>query len=143
VESKCIEPFATHVARFSHAYADEMNGVHPSWRAEYRRLVEDPLRYRHLDAAQLIKHYLGLKTQFGKRPVTLAYLHWRPTNAPELAPCAIHAAELEEFTRRVADPKLTFVAMSYSELWDTWSSSRAAGLRQHADALRRRYAIAV
>jgi predicted nuclease with RNAse H fold len=144
VESKCIEPFSTHTARFSDAYADEMAKVHRTWREEYDRLVEDPTRYRHLDAAQLIKHYLGLKTQFGDRPVTLAYLYWRPNNAPELAPCAIHAAELEEFAARVADPKLAFVAISSSELWDTWSSSRRPKwLRQHAAALRRRYEVAV
>jgi hypothetical protein len=101
-------------------------------------------RYRHLDAAQLVKHYLGLKTQYPDRAVTLAYLYWLPTNARELAPCAIHTAELEEFEAQVADPMLTFVAMSYSDLWDAWSSSRQPRwLRQHAGTLRRRYGTAV
>jgi hypothetical protein len=140
VESKCTEPFAAHSARFSDAYEAQMEKVHSTWREEYRRLIEDPVRYRHLDAAQLIKHYLGLKSQYRDRPVTLVYLYWVPTNAEEIAPCAIHAAEIQEFAARVLDPKLTFVSLTYSELWRGWSSPRQAKrLQQHAAALRTRY----
>jgi hypothetical protein len=143
VESKCTEPFATHHAYFSPAYAAAMESVHPTWRAEYQRLVEDPHRYRHLDAAQLVKHYLGLRRCFDDREVTLAYLYWEPANASELASCSIHAAELAELRKRVGDPAVRFVGMSYRELWDHWADAeRPRWLRDHVAALRRRYDVA-
>jgi hypothetical protein len=144
VESKCTEPFSAHVARFADDYARAMATAHPTWRREYERLVEDPTRYRYLDAAQLLKHYLGVRRQFPRRPVALAYIYWEPTNAHEIAACGIHAAELTEFRKRVRDPKLPFIAMPYPELWDDWASARRPPwLRQHAAALRRRYKIAM
>lgn len=143
VESKCTEPFHPHHAQFSPAYGDAMAAAHPTWRAEYQRLVEDPHRYRHLDAAQLIKHYLGLRKQFHDRPTTLAYVYWEPTNASEIAACSIHAAEIAEFSRCVSDPALKFVAVSYGHLWDDWAlDTRPLWLREHVAALRRRYAVA-
>jgi hypothetical protein len=99
-------------------------------------------RYRHFDAAQLVKHYLGLRRRFEGRPLTLAYLYWTPANLEEIPACSIHVAELAEFRTRVRDPKMRFMAMSYRELWDDWSSpSRPPWLRRHVAALRRRYDI--
>ena len=142
VESKCTETFDRHDASFSTAYNEAMTSAHASWRAEYRRLVEDPNRYRHFDAAQLVKHYLGLRRRFEGRPLTLAYLYWTPANLEEIPACSIHVAELAEFRTRVRDPKMRFIAMSYRELWDDWSSpSRPPWLRRHVAALRRRYDI--
>jgi hypothetical protein len=144
IESKCTETFSAHVARFSDAYTRAVAPAHATWRREYERLVEDPTRYRHLDAAQLLKHYLGLRRRFPKRPVTLAYVYWEPTNAHEIAACRIHAADLAEFQTQVRDPKLRFIAMSYRELWDDWASGgRPPWLRRHATALRRRYDTAI
>jgi hypothetical protein len=144
VESKCTETFGAHQANFRDAYANAMASAHPSWHAEYERLVEDPSRYRYLDAAQLIKHYLGLRKQFSDRPITLAYVYWTPTNPTDVAACSIHAAELAAFRSRVGDPKLPFVAMSYPELWSDWASAgRPRWLREHVAALRRRYEVAL
>lgn len=118
--------------------------AHPTWRAEYDRLVEDPRRYRFLDAAQLIKHYLGLRRRFTDRPVTLAYLYWEPTNAAETATCVVHAAELAEFSRLVADPSTRFIGMSYRTLWNDWTQrDQPSWLRDHVTALRQRYDVAV
>jgi Protein of unknown function (DUF429)/Restriction Endonuclease associating with ARP len=145
VESKCTEIFQTHEAKFSAAYGPAVAELaHPSWRAEFERLIEDPRRYRFLDAAQLIKHYLGLRRRFTDRRVTLAYLYWEPSNANALAACAVHAAEVEEFSRRVADRRLTFVPMSYRRVWDEWAAtSQPTWLQEHAAALRGRYDMAV
>jgi hypothetical protein len=144
VESKCTEIFSPHVARFSDAYERAMASAHASWRAEYQRLAEDPARYRYLDAAQLLKHYLGLRQHFPSRPVTLAYLYWEPVNGHEIAPCCIHRAELAEFEKHVRDPKLRFISVSYRALWAEWAAGgQPAWLRKHAAALRRRYEIAV
>ena len=90
------------------------------------------------NAAQLVKHYLGLRRRFQDRPVTLAYLYF------DLPRCAIHAAEVREFTRRVSDPRVRFVAMSYRQLWDEWADTRQPPwLVKHVAALRRRYDAAL
>ena len=145
VESKCTETFAAHEAMFRAVYHDVVASLaHPTWRAEYDRLVEDPRRYRFLDAAQLIKHYLGLRRRFTGRPVTLAYLYWEPTNAAEVATSVVHAAELAEFSRLVGDPSMRFIGMAYRTLWNDWAQrDQPSWLRAHVTALRQRYDVAV
>lgn len=141
VESKCTETFGAHEAAFADAYRELVASVaHSTWQAEFERLVEDPRRYRQLDAAQLLKHYLGLRNGYGDRSVTLAYLYWEPTNASDVAACVIHAAEVREFARCVDDPRVRFVGMPYQRLWEEWEQrDRPQWLREHAAALRRRY----
>ena len=143
VESKCTETFDHHVARFAPAYDQAVAELaDETWRAEYGRLVEDPRRFRFLDAAQLVKHYLGLRRCFDGRPVTLAYLYWQPIDAIDVAACGVHAAEVAELTRRVADPRVRLVAMPYGTLWDEWDQDRhPAWLRSHVAALRERYDV--
>ncbi len=142
IESKCTEPFATHEASFSPAYEALLEPAHRSWREEFQRLVQDPRRYRYLDAAQLIKHYLGLRARSGHEPVTLAYIYWSPTDADDIAACAIHAAEVAEFSSLARDPAIRFVAMTYDRLWDEWSAPHnPQWLIAHAAALRDRYAV--
>ncbi|MCW2985501.1 MAG: hypothetical protein JWR63_3071 [Conexibacter sp.] len=144
IESKCTETFATHEASFSSAYEALLEPSHRSWREEYDRLVEDPRRYRYLDAAQLIKHYLGLRTRPGRKPTTLAYVYWTPSDADDVPSCAIHASEVAEFSSRVKDPVIRFVAVAYSRLWDEWSEPHnPPWLIAHAAALCDRYAVAV
>jgi hypothetical protein len=142
VESKAVETFSPHEAKFRPVYESALSSVHRSWREEYERLIAHPRRYRYLDAAQLIKHYLGLRTTFNDRPITLAYLYWRPTNADEIAASVIHAAETREFASRVGDPAVRFVPMSYANLWDEWSRREdPPWLVQHAKALHARYDV--
>ena len=143
VESKCTETFSPHEAKFSGAYRELVTATaHRSWQEEFRRLTEDPRRYRHLDAAQLMKHYLGLRQRYGgDRAVTLAYLFWEPTNADDVAACLIHAAEVREFARCVNDPRVQFLSTSYRALWEEWERpDMPQWLRDHAAALRMRYA---
>jgi predicted nuclease with RNAse H fold len=145
VESKCTETFHAHQANFAPAYTGLVASLADrTWQDEYRRLAEDPRRYRFLDAAQLLKHYLGLRRRYGDRPVTLAYVYWEPTNAAGVAACRVHAAELREFTNRVRDPRVRFLGVSYRELWEDWARlERTTWLRQHVAALKRRYDVAV
>jgi hypothetical protein len=142
VESKCTEPFSDHEAKFKTAYESIVDAMAPSWRAEYERLLLDPKRYRFLDAAQLLKHYLGLKNCFRDQRIVLAYLYWEPTNADDIASCVIHRAEILEFSNQVAgDPAVEFSALPYPKLWDEWA--KRSDLRAHAKALRDRYEVAV
>ncbi|MDO8212930.1 DUF429 domain-containing protein [Conexibacter sp. CPCC 206217] len=145
VESKCTEHLSAHEASFSPAYEARVGELaHMTWRREYERLVADPRRYRHLDAAQLVKHYLGVKREFSGRPVTLAYLYWEPLNADEITVCSIHAAEVNEFASKVGDPQVVFVALTHRQLWDEWAADgQPTWLREHAAALRRRYDVTI
>ena len=52
--------FDAHEARFEPAYRELVATLADStWRGEYERLVEDPRRYRFLDAAQLVSTTSG------------------------------------------------------------------------------------
>jgi Protein of unknown function (DUF429) len=141
IELKCTETFVAHEAVFRESYRSLASRMYPSWRREYEALAEDPRRYRFLDAAQLIKHYLGIKRAFEGRAVVFGYLYWEPLDGLHLPPCAVHRAELAEFSRRLADPRVRFQPLSCEQLWDEWSSDPR--LSDHAAALRERYGVSI
>ena len=79
---------------------------------------------RHLDVAQLVKHYFGLsRLLLQEKKVTfgiLLYLFWEPENALDLDICRRHRAELQELSGRVANSAVAFRWMSYLEVWREW-----------------------
>jgi hypothetical protein len=70
-----------------------------------------------LHPAQLIKHILGLKAQFGKNGFRLLYL-WYDVPAKE---GAFHRDEIEKFIKVTKADDIHFHAMSYQELITTLS----------------------
>lgn len=72
----------------------------------------DNKRYSYLDAAQLIKHILGLKACVGSNEFKLLYL-WYDVLGNE---GAIHRAEVEDFTKIAKEDGINFHAMTYQEL---------------------------
>jgi hypothetical protein len=90
VEAKRFEPFREKpVAEFSEAT------FRPVWRDDTRpwqvvrdRLACGSLAYRHLDAAQLVKHAFGLSTEAARRgkAAALVYLFHEPTRFPDGRP---------------------------------------------------------
>jgi len=47
--------------------------------------------HQHLDVAQLIKHYLGIRKRYGHKDTkVLLYLYWEPENASALAEFGRH-----------------------------------------------------
>jgi hypothetical protein len=108
----------------------------------YARLRSDPQTYRHLDAAQLVKHYLGLRHSFPTHERTLVYLHWEPANAADLAVYRDLRLELNDFAAVVAGCDTRFVALSYPSLWREWQQNRACvDMSKHLERLRQRYAF--
>jgi len=101
--------------------------------------------YQCLDAAQLLKHLLGIHSAVRDEalhgPVRLVVLYWRPTRAGE------HEAmfdrfelELDDFAERVRDQPVAVSGISTRDLLAHWSDrDSAAWLREHAQALRARY----
>jgi hypothetical protein len=72
----------------------------------------DNKRYSYLDAAQLIKHILGLKNKYKSKEFKLLYL-WYDVLGNE---GASHRAEVEDFTKIAKSDGINFLAMTYQEL---------------------------
>ena len=146
VESKFVEQVdPKHPARIDALYDGAIKSAHPSWRARAQQLRRNPDRYRFFNAAQILKHYLGLKADrlklIGGRPTTLMYLYWEPEN-PEAHPFfAKHRAEVGDFAEGVSDDRISFASLSYRELWDRWKAQAPEYLRQHVTALEARYLV--
>lgn len=121
VESKRHEPFRDRkVARLSDAYDRDVwgDGMAP-WTMMRDTLRAAPTAFRHVDAAQLVKHALGLATEarrIGKVPV-LIYLYAEPTDRPPAAAALMaHRSEVERFDEAVSGARVRFAACR----WRDW-----------------------
>lgn len=147
IESKRFEPFrkrdrvALSDAYWRPVWGDRMAGC-CSIRDDLRA---GRLAFRHLDAAQLVKHAFGLRTAVhgvdarGRMPVLL-YLHAEPVAWPDgrkISPddVARHRNEIDLFANRIACDEVRFVALSYRALLEAWRKSPDAAVRDHADAI--------
>jgi hypothetical protein len=121
IESKCTEWMTPKESTFSSSY-DKLKASHghSPWFHQIASLREQPKRYSFLDAAQLVKHALGLTTLYGTRDVRLVYLYWEPSNAVSWPQCAAHRAEADDLAARVRDSNVMLNPMSYRELWSEW-----------------------
>ena len=158
VESKRFEPYRSGKApgRFSdafwirreHRWGERMEG-YQGVRDEIHAI---PDTYAHLDAAQLVKHALALRTRVGAKkqfdglePV-LFYLYAEPGNWPRNGKPvddeskALHRQEITHFAQSVDGDEVRFVAYSYRDLLATWERNENPEIREHARAVVRRFA---
>jgi len=147
IESKFTEYLTPKAADFKPAYAARFaESAEPAWQAVYALLKAAPDTYRYLKAAQLCKHYVGLRHTLKGRDLALflLYLYWEPVNAQDLPPFRAHREEVQDFAGRVAGARLQFRAMSYADLWNHWEASpHWPGMKKHLHSLRDRYEIAI
>lgn len=155
VESKRFEPFrGSKPAEFSDAYLRPVWGERMTAFARMRdRLMDDPSTFRHLDACQLVKHAFGLRTQAHRqenqgKSAVLVYLFSEPAAFPGAggrlipdAEKAMHRTEVAEFAAAVAGDEVEFRSCTYRQLVDVWRGSEEDGVRSHAEALSKIYAI--
>lgn len=137
IESKCTEWLNRKAPTFSNSY-DHLRkscGFSP-WFQQIDELRAQPDRYRYLDAAQLVKHALGLMGKYGTREVRLIYLYWEPRNSEGWEECRLHSVEAQDLASRVCGSTVRLVPMSYADLFNTWTH---AGAPPHAPYLRMRY----
>jgi hypothetical protein len=142
VESKCLEYTRTHPkAEVADAYwALGTRGdkrAMSRWFTALRSVGE----FVHLDAYQLVKHYLGLAYSFPESERTLVYLFWEPMSDESLF--AAHRAEVARFADLVdGDTSCRFVALSYTDHWAELEGRRGKPLwlDDHLARLRSRYA---
>lgn len=121
------------------------------------RLYSNSQTYQYLDAAQLIKHALAMRTEvhkldppnshLGKRPV-LVYLYAEPTAwgrpPQQLIPSTEHIAhdtEVKSFASTVKGDEVEFVALTYRQVLTGWAASDSRALRDHVAALRERFLV--
>ena len=100
VESKFTEVMSRKTADFKPSYHGAIDRLaEPSWRKVYESLIRDPSRFKRLDAAQLVKHYLGMRHSLVEysRPQALVYVYWEPTHVNAAPEFSTHRAELAEF----------------------------------------------
>jgi len=147
VESKFLETLRPKKAFFKESYNSVIQTqAEPAWQGMYTALLDNPTRFIHLDAAQLVKHYLGIRYTFRdcRVPQVLLYLYWEPTNAEDIPEFEKHRQELKLFSREVEESEFRFAALSYSELWQYWTKgSRWGGMLAHIDALKQRYELPI
>ena len=142
IESKLLEPLTPTVPKFSASYKkDRLPLCEDIWWS----LLELARRWpaSHLDAAQLIKHYLGLRNNFADRKsVLLVYLFWKPLNASKFDEYTRHAEDLEKFRCAVEGAKsVRFMSLDYLELWDAWEKD--GHMAEHARNLKNRYCVEI
>ena len=144
VESKCTEYLSKPAASFSASYDRLIPTMDPSWASVLAELRDSPDRYRFLDAAQLVKHYLGIRHTFPSTPATLLYLYWEPSNPERYAVFGRHRSEITSFASGLGDPLVAFRAMSYRELWTDWSERATSDrIKRHVEELRGRYDVPI
>ena len=146
IESKRFEPFRdTKKASFSGAYWRDVWGDNlVGYQAMRDGLKAGEIKFKYLDAAQLVKHAFGLRTQANKCGLIpyLLYLYAEPAAYPNgrLIAAADHAAhreEIRQFAAAVKGDEVGFMSMSYDELLTAWE--KYEGLRFHASQIRQHF----
>lgn len=147
VESKFLEPLDSKKAEFADIYKQVVERLaDPYWAKVYESLKQNQKHYQFLDAAQLVKHYLGMCNSFSQsgKPLSLLYVYWEPANAADFPSYRQHRKEVLHFSAGVNNSQVKFAAYSYEELWDEWSiQSDWGGMAQHISHLRERYSFTI
>lgn len=114
IEGKFTEPYGRSHRGLSREYlrlADVWEGL-PGCRSVAEHVSPDDNRYQHLHAAQLIKHILGLRTNYGLNRFRLLYL-WYDVPGPEGVK---HREEIGDFATQVAADGFRFQTRTYQEV---------------------------
>ncbi len=145
VESKCMEYLTPKTPVFSPSYDTIADARRDSpWFRLIDLLRRDPVRYRYLDVAQLVKHALGLMRAPFLEDVTLLYLYWEPLNHSEFAEFQLHREEIASVRTVLECASPLLRSMTYAEMWEDWQTgSNEAWLKAHVACLQERYAVAI
>jgi hypothetical protein len=146
VEAKRFEPFRPQKAVvFTESYSsrDWGSGM-VAFDAMRRALVDGTEVFQTLNAAQLVKHAYGLRTQAIKRArgAVLVYLYAEPqvwASGKPVDPGRImqHRAEIARFAAAIRGADVTFVPVPWSAMMSQWSADPR--LAAHAAALTARF----
>jgi hypothetical protein len=145
VESKCLEYLTPKTPVFSPSYNTIADGRRDSpWFQLIDLLRHEPARFRHLDAAQLVKHALGLMRTPFVESVTLFYLYWEPLNYNDFPEFQLHRQEIASLQALLPDASPPLRTITYAEMWKGWrSTNKERWLSTHVDRLQERYAVVI
>jgi hypothetical protein len=107
----------------------------PHVRAFAEELSPSDLTHSHLHAAQLVKHLLGLRKQYGTNFV-LVYL-WFDVPGAEAA--ALHRREIECFGEALKRDDIPFVSRTYQEVFEVLRDGNDGRSNSHIMYLLERY----
>lgn len=146
IEAKVAEPWRRErEQKVSVQYDERAARLSPRALAVVEAIRTGALAYKHLDAAQLVKHLLGIHSALEDgslaEPVRLVLLYWRPSDTGRHTDAFEQLEdEFVDLAARLGDQPVTMTAASTSAVLDTWSGhAQPAWLRQHAARLRARY----
>ena len=149
IESKRYEPFRDRKnVEFSPAYDQSVWGDAMAPFEAMRDALRNGRSFRFLDAAQLVKHAFGLRTQAVRRgrKAVLCYLYAEPKAYPDgrpVPPADVerHREELAAFAAEVntGSCEVDFCSLRYADLLAHWAA--APGLQHHASALAGRFDV--
>lgn len=140
IESKFTEPYNGNPKELREVYLSEQ--LDKLWKgipklnelAKELSLTNDN-RFIYLDAAQLIKHILGLKQQCGKTGFTLLYLWYDVIGKYGAA----HREEIEQFAEIAKSDGVKFRHITYQEVIIKLSKEFYDGNVEYVDYLSERY----
>ena len=153
IESKRFEPFRSRGSwPLSNAYWRPVWGDRMGGYERIRDVLRDhPGNFAHLDAAQLFKHALALRSEVHRRdhhrplrPI-LFYLYAEPEFWPATGEVieerlkARHRIEIAAFGANVVDDEVSFVSCSWRRLLDAWADRPDSRIRTHARAVTARF----
>lgn len=141
IESKCTEYLRGKRGEFKPAYDPLVEKMEAGWRAVFQIIREQPDHFGGLDAAQLVKHYLGIRHSATEHRKVLLYLFWEPLNAHSLPAFKDHRRRIAEFSEMVQGSEVKFQNQSYPELWRSWSSGASSVVSEHLRQLEKRYLV--
>ncbi|MAS96106.1 MAG: hypothetical protein CMO55_23130 [Verrucomicrobiales bacterium] len=145
VESKFLETLGRKVPKFADSYRRAYAGCGcERLNAAYEAVAFGEVSFSSLDAAQLLKHALGIvcyRNHAGAVPSSLylGYVFWEPENWRDFRIFRQHREELEQFSALIERSKVEFRPLSYLDLWDSWRSRSES--RTHALSVERRYRL--
>ena len=153
IESKRFEPFRSRgPSSLSDAYWRPVWGNRMGGYERIRDgLRDNPVRFVHLDAAQLVKHAFALRSEAHRRqgrcplrPI-LFYLYAEPQFWPRNGKAvddrakARHQNEIKAFGTAVAGDEVSFVPCPWRRLLDTWADQPDGRIREHSRAVTTRF----
>jgi len=145
IESKRHEPFRDRKkVEFSEAYDRHVWGSQMSPYLEMKnQLIAQPGQFQYLDAAQLVKHALGLVAESDRRsprrPI-LVYLYAEPAGWAQ-NDLDGHRREIDEFAETIDAAAVRFTAARWSDWMAEWFCAADETVRSHGERLRKRFEL--
>ena len=137
IESKFAEPYSAGHPGLSPTYlkvAGLWDGM-PCCRKLAERISPDNRAYRHLDAAQLLKHTLAIRCEFGLAEFGLLYLWFQPPTPDGSA----HSEEIAAFAEVLDSDGIRFLSATYNDLIQDLVGLLGEEHREYLGYVTRRY----